>query len=696
MRWGRRDSLTSHHSLRSHAFTIAGKCRRQFIVAVRFVALIALAGACGGDQTAPKPALEIGSITIDSGPMLLERGTHKTLTATVRDSRGTVITVPLVWRSSDEKVAVFERDKRLLARDTGLTLVVATSLGVISQPVPMQVVWRGPAKVAASNWTAPAAVSPAAVVNDSIRVLVTNRDGQPVPNARVAFAVSGGNGAVSPAIDTTNAAGIAAARWKTGPGIGANALTAVVIGDDDLPLPWVTDNPVHWSVDAYQAFTLVDGDAQSALLLAALPNAPRVQLVDRSGKPRAGAPVTFTVTGGGRVAQPNVSTDANGVATSGTWTLGDAPGDQTLVAHIESAAITLHATATGTAVHYPATAIAAGALISCALSVASAAECWGEQPKVGDGGVANRAKPTAITGGLRYTTVTAGPTHNCAVAVDASLYCWGINALADTTGQNVHSPTPQRVQSNVAWQRAATGLAHTCALATDGVPYCWGDGSVGQIGNGALDVHYAPTLVAGGFHFTQLAAGTHHTCGLTASGLAFCWGRNQGGALGDGTNVNRAAPTAVVGGLVFKAVSAGADWTCGITTAGRLHCWGIIPLRAAPQLSPTQIGSSSTNYLSLSVGGAHACALTENGIAHCWGDNTYGQLGDSSTTARNEPTAVNGEWRFSAIAAGSTHTCGLLTSGTVACWGLNRAGEEGEDVITVRLAPRRLITEVRP
>ena len=53
-------------------------------------------------------------------------------------------------------------------------------------------------------------------------------------------------------------------------------------------------------------------------------------------------------TAGGRVATAAVSTGADGVASPGTWTLGDIPGTQSLIARLESAELVLTATGTGT------------------------------------------------------------------------------------------------------------------------------------------------------------------------------------------------------------------------------------------------------------------------------------------------------------------------------------------------------------
>lgn len=61
--------------------------------------------------------------------------------------------------------------------------------------------------------------------------------------------------------------------------------------------------------------------------------------VTRGSSPLAGAAVTFAVvTGGGTIEGGSQTTDANGVATVGAWTLGTGSGDQTLRATLDGAA----------------------------------------------------------------------------------------------------------------------------------------------------------------------------------------------------------------------------------------------------------------------------------------------------------------------------------------------------------------------
>ena len=52
------------------------------------------------------------------------------------------------------------------------------------------------------------------------------------------------------------------------------------------------------------------------------------------------------------------------------------------------------------------------------------------------------------------------------------------------------------------------------------------------------------------------------------------------------------------------------------------------------------------------------CAIRTNGSLSCWGSNTYGQLGDGTSTQRNAPTAVlyNSVTNWTAISTGQRHT----------------------------------------
>ena len=664
------------------------------------LALTTLFAACGGDGPPAVSTTQVGSILIDGGSFSIERGNHKTLTATVKDIHGQAITVPLAWRSTDEKVATFAPDGRLTAVDTGLTSVSASSLGVTSGAITVHVVWVGPASVEAYQYTAPIAASPGGIV-DSLRVRVKNLDGQPISNARVAFAVTAGNGTVSQSMDTTNALGVATVRWTLGPKLGVNTVAATVVNDDDSPTTWVSNNPVKFTITSYQAISAVAGDGQTAQILDSLPVPPSVKLIDTAGKARVGVPITFEATGNGRVANPIVSTGADGVASPGTWTLGDIPGDQQLIVRVESATLSLHAAATGTPIHYKPVAIIAGGFSTCGLDEGSLVSCMGQEPQVGDGDTAQKSTPTLTAGSVQFKSVVSSlastvQDHFCGVSSDNAIYCWGGNALSDTTGRLAGlAPTPTRLQSDAVWTQVAAGGAHNCGLTTDQFAYCWGANNYGQLGIRAdTAARFAPNPTYGDFKFLSLSAGANHTCGITLDRTTLCWGLNNFGQLGDGTQTNRVAPTLVLGGVAMQTVGTGEAFSCGLSTTGKMYCWGAVE-GVGVTTSPHSFDTAPT-FTSLTVGSFHSCALTADGTAYCWGNNQFGQLGDSTVTSRRDPTPVAGGMKFKSLSAGVAHTCGITTDGSVACWGLNVAGEQGDKKSALRTTPRFVVLGVTP
>ncbi|MEO5817811.1 MAG: Ig-like domain-containing protein [Gemmatimonadaceae bacterium] len=666
--------------------------------------LITGVSGCGSTTPTPVPPIDVGSIQLNTNAVQLEKGYHQTLTATVRNKLGTTVTIPVVWRSLNESIATVDANGRVFAVDTGVTGVYATSLGVNSAASNIRVVFQGPSKIATSAFTAPSAIS-AGGTPDSLRVLVTDRLGNPVTSpTRVAFAVTAGGGTVAPAIAVTKANGIASAEWKLGPAFGLNTVTATVLCEDDKPCSFATPNVTTFSITSFPAISAVAGDAQTGVILSALPVNPSVLVLDSLSKPRVGVPVTFTPTGGGRVAATVVSTGADGTASPGVWTLGDVTGEQTLIAKVGLATTTLKATGTGTALHYMPSAVVAGAFVTCGLATDGTISCFGEQPKVGDSTLVNRFKPTPTKTTAKFTSLAAGmssPSHLCAVALDASMYCWGQNSLTDTVVSAngfpaiISTQSPRKVQSTVGFTQAAPGGAFNCAIASDENIYCWGDNSAGQLGDKTTTNHYAPTAVNGGFKFAGVSSGAIHACGVTTNGIGLCWGGNGNGQLGNGTTTNATTPTAVSGLLNFKSIGAGDSFSCGLTTTGKAYCWGNLGTGSLIVSTPRTY-ATAPDFTSLSVGGFHVCGLTADGSAYCWGNNTQGQLGDSTVVERPAPTAVLTTMKFKSISAGYGHTCGATLDGSVACWGLNRAGELGDSTTVNRTQPRFIVTGVQP
>jgi alpha-tubulin suppressor-like RCC1 family protein len=192
-----------------------------------------------------------------------------------------------------------------------------------------------------------------------------------------------------------------------------------------------------------------------------------------------------------------------------------------------------------------------------------------------------------------------------------------------------------------------------------------------------------------------IAAGDNHTCALTNTEEVRCWGRNAAGQLGNGTTTNSSTPVSVL--FFAKALEAGGDATCAVNkpilqNTVNTFCWGSNTYgqlgdgtttgRTIPSLIPGISGTTD-----VTVGFRHSCALKSDGTVSCWGFNSYGQLGNGTTVNRPNPTAVTGLTDVASIVAGDDHTCALKNNGTARCWGRGVEGQLGYGDVTNIPAP---------
>ena len=195
--------------------------------------------------------------------------------------------------------------------------------------------------------------------------------------------------------------------------------------------------------------------------------------------------------------------------------------------------------------------------------------------------------------------------------------------------------------------------------------------------------------------FSSVSARSDHTCGVTATdSTAYCWGSNSYGRLGNGTTTSALIPVPVSGGLTFLAVSTGGEHTCGATAGGAAaYCWGhnsygqLGDGTTTDAATPVPV-SGGLSFSAVSAGAGHACGITTStGAAYCWGLNSTGQLGNGSTTDASAPVPVSGGLTFVTVSAGDFHTCGVTSSGLAYCWGHNGFGQLGNGSTTDASAP---------
>ena len=223
---------------------------------------------------------------------------------------------------------------------------------------------------------------------------------------------------------------------------------------------------------------------------------------------------------------------------------------------------------------------------TCGITLTGATYCWGRNDygQLGNGTYddSDAAGPQAVAGGLQFTAVNAGNEHTCAITSAGAAYCWGGNGYGELGDGTFGTDrlTPTAVSGGLKFTSVDAGDWTTCALTSAGAAYCWGADWAGSRGTGGYGPATMPQAVIGGLKFISISTGDDHTCALTSAGAAYCWGENGTGELGDGTTngSNAAGPRAVRGNLVFVTVIAnahsGGNWSCGITTAGDAYCWG--------------------------------------------------------------------------------------------------------------------------
>ena len=298
-------------------------------------------------------------------------------------------------------------------------------------------------------------------------------------------------------------------------------------------------------------------------------------------------------------------------------------------------------------------------------------------------------------------TVEAAPeiTHlslsnvsSCALTSTGAMKCWGSNAYGQigTLASN-QQKTPIDVPgftNNIS--AIAVGDSRMCALTTAGEVKC--------IGNGVADSNN-PGISAGAI---SISSGYANSCALMSYGGVKCWGDNWTGQLGSGTWDNT-SPAVNVKGLTsgVTAITSGIMHSCALLSSGSVKCWGANNYgqlgdgTTSNRNEPAQVSGLTSGVVSISGGYEHTCAVLTNGEAKCWGRNGYGELGDGTTTHKNVPTSVKVDGQpisgIASISGGLRHTCAITTGGAAKCWGYNALASLGNGTLTDSLTPVNVV-----
>jgi len=152
-------------------------------------------------------------------------------------------------------------------------------------------------------------------------------------------------------------------------------------------------------------------------------------------------------------------------------------------------------------------------------------------------------------------------------------------------------------------------------------------------------------------------------------------------------------PVSVTIDTATPAIAAGEYHSCALPGNGTVRCWGNNTYgqlgngTTTNSTTPVTV-TGLTNAVAITAGGRYSCALLDDGTARCWGLNSSGQLGNGTTTNTSTPVTVTGLTGATAIDASSAnHTCAVLGDGTARCWGANGTGKLGNGTETNSTTP---------
>jgi len=196
---------------------------------------------------------------------------------------------------------------------------------------------------------------------------------------------------------------------------------------------------------------------------------------------------------------------------------------------------------------------------------------------------------------------------------------------------------------------------------------------------GSAQSYTDPSSSPSATKFTQVSSGGGHVLALAQDGGVWAWGSGDHGQLGTGGTYDATLPVyiplpskakqveAAAGLYSLALLDDGSVWAWGRNTFGQLGD-GTTTERYSPVKVVFPAGVTIAKLGDVNHALFTSFAITPTGAIYSWGYNAQYQLGLNDTTNRVYPTAIP-DVTVTSVSAGSNHAAALGTGGDVMVWG---------------------------